>query len=96
MFDDLVFLCDKYLIWFVLLIGACKLLSLVLYKGIDLYYIVSTYFLIFSSDQLKQSTSNNRRATFRKVHNALTVGLYAFLLIWVVVHLTLIAAKAHY
>jgi hypothetical protein len=89
MFDTLILLTDKYAIWLVLLIALCKILHIVIYKGVKISYIFNTFFILFSGVDLTGSKNYPQRYRFRSIHNVLTILFYALLLTWLIIHIVL-------
>lgn len=91
MFDSIILAIDQYAIWIALGIGLYKILHIVLYKGLQPGYLLSTYFVIFSGVEVTDAKNYRQRHRFRRVHNSLTVVFYAVLVLWAIIHLILSA-----
>ena len=80
--DDIISLFNQNGIYFIVVIGAIKLILILLYKGLDPGYMIENFFFLYKDVYLE---SDPRRRKYRQFHNFLTVMFYLTLALWMIV-----------
>ncbi|MCE3281552.1 MAG: hypothetical protein K0Q66_289 [Chitinophagaceae bacterium] len=80
--DDVIFYFYHNGIFLLLTLATVKIIIILLYKGLDFWYVVDNFFTVYAELGV---AAFPRRRLFRMVHNILTISFFAVLVFWVAI-----------
>lgn len=80
--DEIIYYFYHNGFYLLVILGAIKVLLILLYRGFDLAYLFENFLVIYSSPGIEPS---EKRKKFRTLHNIVTITFYIVLLLWIAI-----------
>lgn len=88
--DEVIYFVSENGLYLLLAIALVKIVVIMLYKGLDVGYVLENFLIIYTSSGIEYNPARHR---FRLVHNILTIIFYFVVLAWLTIGAVLSVTK---